>query len=158
MIGVVVPDIENPFFTSIIGGVEEVLQAANYILLLANYNESPAKEYELLRTLGAEGAAGIIFTPSNAPNADYQDLVREPAPMVAISRYPEGDDRIYQWSYRHQHRKRAPGRLPGSIRRGGSGTAAGSHCAWRVSSRWRLPRHAGAAEPGQTTDRCFHGK
>jgi DNA-binding LacI/PurR family transcriptional regulator len=90
MIGVVVPDIENPFFTSIIGGVEEVLQAANYILLLANYNESPAKEYELLRTLGAEGAAGIIFTPSNAPNADYQDLVREPAPMVAISRYPEG--------------------------------------------------------------------
>jgi DNA-binding LacI/PurR family transcriptional regulator len=90
MIGVVVPDIENPFFTSIIGGVEEVLQAANYNLLLANYNESPAKEYELLRTLGAEGAAGIIFTPSNAPDADYQDLVREPAPMVAISRYPEG--------------------------------------------------------------------
>jgi DNA-binding LacI/PurR family transcriptional regulator len=90
MIGVVVPDIENPFFTSIIGGVEEVLQAASYSLLLANYNESPAREYELLRTLGAEGAAGIIFTPSNAPDADYQGIVQAPAPMVAISRYPEG--------------------------------------------------------------------
>jgi DNA-binding LacI/PurR family transcriptional regulator len=90
MIGVVVPDIENPFFTSIIGGIEEVLQAANYSLLLANYNENPAKEYALLRTLIAEGAAGIIFTPSNAPKADYQDLVREPTALVAISRYPEG--------------------------------------------------------------------
>jgi DNA-binding LacI/PurR family transcriptional regulator len=90
MIGVVVPDIENPFFTSIIGGVEEVLQAANYNLLLANYNENPAREHELLRTLGAEGAAGIIFTPSNSADADYHELVQEPAPMVAISRYPEG--------------------------------------------------------------------
>ena len=92
MIGVVVPDIENPFFTSIIGGVEEVLQAANYSLLLANYGETPAREHELMRTLHAEGAAGIIFTPSNAPGADYRDLVQAPAPMVAISRYPEGLD------------------------------------------------------------------
>src|SRR5579862_9794607 len=86
MIGVVVPDIDNPFFTSIIGGVEEVLQGANYNLLLANYNESPAREHDLLRTLGAEGAAGIVFTPSNAPGADYRELVLEPGPMVAISR------------------------------------------------------------------------
>jgi DNA-binding LacI/PurR family transcriptional regulator len=90
MIGVVVPDIENPFFTSIIGGVEEVLQAASYSLLLANYSESPAREYELLRTLTAEGAAGIIFTPSNAPDADYREIVQAHTPLVAISRYPDG--------------------------------------------------------------------
>src|SRR5436309_1984947 len=38
-VGVVVPDIENPFYTSVIGGIEEVLQASAYTLLLANSNE-----------------------------------------------------------------------------------------------------------------------
>jgi DNA-binding LacI/PurR family transcriptional regulator len=90
MIGVVVPDIENPFFTSVICGIEEALQAANYSLLLGNYNENPKREYELLGTLRAEGAAGIIFTPSNAPTADYHELIQANIPMVAISRRPEG--------------------------------------------------------------------
>src|SRR5687768_7382679 len=38
-IGVLIPDIENPFFTSVICGVEKVLQDAGYSLHLANYNE-----------------------------------------------------------------------------------------------------------------------
>jgi DNA-binding LacI/PurR family transcriptional regulator len=90
VIGVVVPDIENPFFTSAICGIEEVLQAANYGLLLANYSENPKRENELLGTLRAEGAAGIIFTPSNAPEADYRELIQAHIPMVAISRSPVG--------------------------------------------------------------------
>jgi DNA-binding LacI/PurR family transcriptional regulator len=88
MIGVVVPDIENPFFTSAICGIEEVLQSANYGLLLGNYSEDPKRENELLGTLRAEGAAGIIFTPSNAPGADYRDLIQAHIPTVAISRSP----------------------------------------------------------------------
>jgi LacI family transcriptional regulator len=86
MIGVVVPDIENPFFTSAICGIEEVLQSANYSLLLGNYGENPKRENELLGTLRAEGAAGIILTPSNAPEAEYRDLIQAHIPTVAISR------------------------------------------------------------------------
>jgi LacI family transcriptional regulator len=88
-IGVVIPDIENPFFTSVIRGIEEALQEANYNLLLANYGESPKREHELLSTLRAEGVAGIIFTPSNAPEADYSELVQAHTPLVAISRSAE---------------------------------------------------------------------
>jgi LacI family transcriptional regulator len=86
MIGVVVPDIENPFFTSAICGIEEVLQSANYGLLLGNYGENPKRESDLLGTLRAEGAAGIILTPSNAPEAEYRDLIQAHIPTVAISR------------------------------------------------------------------------
>ena len=90
VVGVAVPDIENPFFISVVCGIEEVLQAADYSLLLANYNESPLREADLLATFQAEGVAGIMFTPSNAPGADYRDLVRAHTPLIAVSRNPEG--------------------------------------------------------------------
>src|ERR1700716_3168959 len=40
-LGMVFPDIENPFYASVIAGAEEVLQNAGYSLLLANYGEDP---------------------------------------------------------------------------------------------------------------------
>jgi DNA-binding LacI/PurR family transcriptional regulator len=90
VIGLAVPDIENPFFISVIGATDEVLQEAGFSLLLASYNENARREAELLATFQAEGVAGIVFTPSNAPGADYAELVRAHTPLVAISRYPEG--------------------------------------------------------------------
>ena len=89
-IGVLVPDIENPFFTSIIAGIEEILQAADYTLLLANYSEDPERESRLLRTLAGESVDGIIFTPSGAQSREYQRLLDTGIPMVAVSRKPEG--------------------------------------------------------------------
>jgi len=86
--GVLVPDIENPFFTSLVCGIEEVLQAAGYSLLLANYNEDPDRERIHLNTLRAEGVAGIIFACSSAPASGYQELARARVPLVAISRVP----------------------------------------------------------------------
>jgi len=35
-VGVLIPDIENPFFTSAVCGIEEVLRKTDYSLLLAN--------------------------------------------------------------------------------------------------------------------------
>src|SRR3954464_4378766 len=62
-VGVVIPDLQNPFFTSLVRGVEGILQAAGYTLLLANADESPAREHDVLATFRAEGVAGIIFVP-----------------------------------------------------------------------------------------------
>jgi DNA-binding LacI/PurR family transcriptional regulator len=89
-IALVIPDIENPFFTSIVGGAEHVLQAANYTLLLANFNEDSEREDLLLDTLRAEGIAGMIFAPSANPSRLYQELWKAKLPMVAVSRLPDG--------------------------------------------------------------------
>jgi DNA-binding LacI/PurR family transcriptional regulator len=85
-IGVIIPDIENPFFTRVVRGIEEVLQAAEYSLLLANSNESPARESINLATLQAEGVAGVIFTAAEGKRLDYRDLLDSRLPMVAVSR------------------------------------------------------------------------
>jgi len=52
---VVISDIQNPFFTSVIGGIESVLLAANYVLLLGNSDELPEREQLYLATLRSEG-------------------------------------------------------------------------------------------------------
>lgn len=89
-VGVLMPDIENPFFTNLVGGIDELLQAAGYSLLLANYNESADRERVLLNTLRAEGVAGIIFACSDAPAAEYGELAAACLPLVGISRIPPG--------------------------------------------------------------------
>ena len=43
-IGLIVPDITNPFFTNIARGVEDVASAHNYSLILGNSDEDPEKE------------------------------------------------------------------------------------------------------------------
>src|ERR1700758_5619211 len=43
-VGVLIPDIENPFFTSMVCGIEDILGKTDYSLLLASYNEDPGQE------------------------------------------------------------------------------------------------------------------
>ena len=89
-IGVVIPDIENPFFTRVICGIEDVLHASGYSLLLAHTNENPTRERISLASLEAEGVAGIIFTATVEQRADYAELIRPGRALVAVSRVPEG--------------------------------------------------------------------
>jgi LacI family transcriptional regulator len=87
-VGVVIPDLQNPFFTGLVRGIEGVLQTAGYTLLLANADESPAREREVLATFRAEGVAGIIFVPLNSGKSTYQQLLAPPVHVVAVDRLP----------------------------------------------------------------------
>jgi LacI family transcriptional regulator len=89
-VGVVVPDIQNPFFTGIVRGIDNVLQAAGYTLLLANSDETPAREERMLSTLRAEGVAGIVFVPISGRKGRYQHLLTSALPLVAVDREPAG--------------------------------------------------------------------
>ena len=89
-IGMVFPDIENPFYASVISGAEEVLQSAGYALLLANYGEDPVRENTQLTTLRAERVAGILFAASGRPSADYRSVLDAGIALVAVSRIPVG--------------------------------------------------------------------
>jgi len=52
VIALVIPDIENPFFTSVARGVEDVAQAAGFSVVLCNTDEDPEKEARYLRRCG----------------------------------------------------------------------------------------------------------
>jgi LacI family transcriptional regulator len=89
-VGMVFPDIENPYYASVISGAEDVLQTAGYSLLLANYGEDPKREQTQLATLRAEHVAGILFAASSKPSADYEAALNAGIALVAVSRIPDG--------------------------------------------------------------------
>lgn len=91
-IGVVIPDIVNPFFTSVVRGVEDAIQPEDYTLLLGNSDGKAERERLYLDTLRAEGVAGILIVPSNSQPDAYVSLGRAGIPVVAIDRSPVGLD------------------------------------------------------------------
>ena len=85
-VGVLIPDIENPFFTSLVSGIEDVLAKTDYSLLLASYNEDPEQEERRLEVFRANGVAGMIFAASRAPSKLYAELGKAGRALVAVSR------------------------------------------------------------------------
>ncbi len=89
LIGMVVPDITNPFFAGLIQGVEEQAERSGYDLLLASSGEDPATERRRIEALIDRRIDGLLVVP--ATDISLQAL-REGArsalmpPMVVLDR------------------------------------------------------------------------
>jgi LacI family transcriptional regulator len=85
-IGVVIPDIQNFFFTGIVRGIEDVLQTGGYTYLLGNSDGQPDRERLYIETLRDEGAAGLIIVPSERDAIPYRQLQKQGVPLVLLDR------------------------------------------------------------------------
>lgn len=65
IIGLVIPSIENPFFTQFSGAVERTADAYGYKVVLFNTDGDIEKEKNTLQMLSAMNADGIILTTSS---------------------------------------------------------------------------------------------
>jgi len=89
IIGVLVSDIQIPFFASIVVGIDKVLQEAGYLLLLGNTYDTLAGEELYIDIFLGEDVSGIIFAPADASNVShYRRLQEMGVPLVAIDRVP----------------------------------------------------------------------
>lgn len=89
IIGVLVSDIQIPFFASIVVGIDRVLQEAGYLPLLGNTFDSLASEKAHLDNFLSEGVTGVIFAAVNSQDvSNYSRLVEAGIPLVAIDRTP----------------------------------------------------------------------
>lgn len=69
VIALILPDIENPFFTALARGVEDVAQEAGFSVVLCNSDDDPVKEDRYLAIAESENMAGVIIAPASAaPN------------------------------------------------------------------------------------------
>ncbi|HYN92284.1 MAG TPA: LacI family DNA-binding transcriptional regulator [Pilimelia sp.] len=82
---VIISDIGNPFFTSMVRGVEDVAQAAGFSVVLCNTDENAAKESQYVSAALSEQMAGVIISPSG-PATGVNRLVDARVPVVAIDR------------------------------------------------------------------------
>ncbi|WP_020523792.1 LacI family DNA-binding transcriptional regulator [Catelliglobosispora koreensis] len=82
---VIISDIGNPFFTSMVRGVEDVAQRAGFSVVLCNSDEDPAKESTYVAAALAEKMAGVIISPSGNA-ATVNRLIQARIPVVLIDR------------------------------------------------------------------------
>ena len=86
--GLLIPDIENPFYSGIVRGVEDRAFAEGYAVILSNTNEDADRERFYLDVLRQEAAAGAILPPSD--DGAGLDLDALGFPVVCFDRLPEG--------------------------------------------------------------------
>jgi DNA-binding LacI/PurR family transcriptional regulator len=86
VLGLIISDIQNPFFTSVVRGIEDVAYDHGYSLVLCNSDEDPEKERLYIDVMRAEAVAGVILAPTAEKNPHIQTLVEQGIPAVGIDR------------------------------------------------------------------------
>lgn len=89
---VIVSDVSNPFFTSMVRGIEDIAQDLGYSVVLCNSDESQAKEAGYLAAAVASRMAGVIISPASTPDTDVSGLVSHGIPVVAVDRRVGGTE------------------------------------------------------------------
>jgi LacI family transcriptional regulator len=89
VIALVIPDIENPFWTSVARGVEDRARAAGYSIVLCNTDDDREREATYIEIALSEHASGVVLVPA-ADDSDLSRLVARRCPVVAVDRSPKG--------------------------------------------------------------------
>lgn len=86
LLGLLVPDIQNPFYVDVIRGVEEIVYSNNYAVFICNFSQDYKKEKAYLDIMKAEGIDGLIVAPYHEEDKMVVSLVKEGLPIVCVDR------------------------------------------------------------------------
>lgn len=82
----IVADVENPFFTSLVRGIEDVAQERGYRLVLCNSDEDLGKEAGYVEIAIAERMAGVVIAAASTTDSVLEPLREHGIPVVAVDR------------------------------------------------------------------------
>lgn len=86
-IGLVIPSIADPFFSSCAEAAQAVAQANDSLLIVTASHNDPHSEIENLNILISHRVDGLIVAPANSQSEVLHDLIdRIPVPVVAVDR------------------------------------------------------------------------
>jgi LacI family transcriptional regulator len=90
IIALIVPDITNPFWTTVARGVEDTAAENDYRTILCNTDEDPAKETNYLNLLVERRVDGVIIAPATPERKRLAVLKQLQVPCVLVDRRVEG--------------------------------------------------------------------
>src|SRR5215218_10320082 len=85
-IGMIVTDNSSPVYAGIVRGVESVVKAAGYGLLLCNSADDPAEALSCLELLRSKQVDGVLITPVQSDMAELDYLRDAQIPYVLLLR------------------------------------------------------------------------
>lgn len=86
LLGLIIPDIQNQFYSSIVRGVEDVAYGKDYAVILCNSDENPTKERFYLDVLQSESVDGVILPPIHQYSKVVEGLIESGVPVVCVDR------------------------------------------------------------------------
>lgn len=91
VIGVLVSDITNPFFATLVRGAEDAAVAAGYSVIVCNSDEDLSKEDSYVRLLLRRRMDGLLIAPvRDGASPAVQELAKRRMPFVFIDRKAAG--------------------------------------------------------------------
>ncbi|WP_028925827.1 LacI family DNA-binding transcriptional regulator [Pseudonocardia acaciae] len=93
VLALIISDVENPFFTAIARGVEDVALTAGYSVVLCNSDEKLDKESRYLDVAVEERVAGVVISPTGE-STSVEVLRRRGTPVVAVDRPLDDVDQV----------------------------------------------------------------
>ncbi|TFC80761.1 LacI family transcriptional regulator [Cryobacterium sp. TMS1-20-1] len=91
-IGLLVPDVRNPFFADLAHTVEQAALTEGYVTLLGNANEQKVQQDRYLDTLISRRVDGIIVAPLGDGGGSIRSLIEREIPTVFVDRTVYGID------------------------------------------------------------------
>lgn len=86
IIGLIVSDIQNPFFRYVSRAVEDIAHQNGYSVILCNNDEDPEKEKMYLQLMQDQNIAGLILSPTRKAAQDFSSISKLNIPLAVIDR------------------------------------------------------------------------
>ena len=89
-VGMLIPQITDPFFPDVVLGAERVAHSQQYSLFLCNTSEDPEQELHYVNVLAGKQVDGIILCGTRLKNAQLSEIATRHRTVVLTGRRPAG--------------------------------------------------------------------
>lgn len=94
-IGLMIPDIANPFFALMAKNIEKAASVANYSILLVDAEENVEKEIIQVRNMISRKVDAVIAAPVGTSHTHFETFKSQNIPLVFVDRYFRDSDIPY---------------------------------------------------------------
>lgn len=94
-IGIILPDITNPFFSEIARAIEDGANSLGYNVIFCNTDNKIGKEQRYIELLISKLVDGVIFIAGGRSGSSLETLKKNNIPFVLVDRYVKGYEDCY---------------------------------------------------------------
>lgn len=92
ILGILNPDIENPFFSEMVKAIEKQADNMKYNIILCNSDNNYEKEQEYIKLLVSKRVDGVIVLSGAKGSKTIEILRRNKIPFVVVDRYIKSEE------------------------------------------------------------------
>lgn len=84
-LGVIIPDIQNPYYAGVIRGVEDASKALGYSVMICNTDRDQRRLFSYMQKLNEKRVDGILYTSDVVTPEYYEEIQSYRTPLVLVA-------------------------------------------------------------------------